>query len=80
VAALAEAMLRLGADADLRRALGRDGSRRFEERFSLYNLGRRTEAFYREVLDEWRGRCGQSPGTRPVFTDVLGDPAERSVA
>jgi len=53
--ALAMAMLRLSADADLRQTLGRQGSQRFEQRFSLYNFGRETENFYREVLDEWRG-------------------------
>ena len=58
VASLAEAMLHLGADANLRQIFGRQGLRRFEERFSLYNFGRQTENFYREVLDEWRGRCG----------------------
>ncbi len=57
---LAEAMLRLGADANLRQTLGRQGLQRFEQRFSLYNFGRQTENFYREVLDEWRGSLGVS--------------------
>jgi glycogen synthase len=58
--ALAIAMLRLSADANLRQQLGRQGLQRFEQRFSLYNFGRQTENFYREVLDEWRGRSGLS--------------------
>ena len=41
---------------------------RFEQRFSLYNFGRQTENFYREVLDEWRGRSGR---TSPAETVVL---------
>jgi len=60
VPALAEAMLYLGADANLRHTLGRQGLQRFEQRFSLYNFGRQTENFYREVLDEWRGSLGAS--------------------
>jgi glycogen synthase len=58
--ALAIAMLRLSADANLRQQLGRQGLQRFEQRFSLYNFGRQTANFYREVLDEWRGRSGLS--------------------
>lgn len=54
---LAEAMLRLGGDPGLRRAMGAQGLRRFEETFSLYNLGRQTENFYRQVLEEWHGRA-----------------------
>lgn len=53
--ALAEAMLLLGGNPNLRAALGAMGLRRFEERFCLYSLGRATERFYREVLADWRG-------------------------
>jgi glycosyltransferase involved in cell wall biosynthesis/GT2 family glycosyltransferase len=60
VPALAEAMVRIGADADLRQSLGHKGLQRFEERFSLYSFGRHTENFYREILDEWRGCRGVS--------------------
>ncbi len=79
VPALTEAMLRLGADADLRQTFGHNGLQRFEQRFSLYNFGRQTENFYREVLDEWRGRKSgvnlptaspgwlQNPINRPRF-------------
>jgi hypothetical protein len=58
---LAEAMLTLGADAGLQRRMGAAGLRRFEEAFSLYSLGRQTENFYRQVLDEWHGRSGLAP-------------------
>jgi glycogen(starch) synthase len=77
---LARAMLRLGADANLRQVLGRQGSQRFEERFSLYNFGRQTENFYREVLDEWRGSSCQFPNAQPVRANFHSDAAERSVA
>jgi glycogen synthase len=65
--ALAIAMLRLSGDAILRQKLGRQGLQRFEQRFSLYNFGRQTENFYREVLDEWRG--GLSVSNVPARTD-----------
>lgn len=61
VPALAEAMIRLGADADLRQKLGHSGLERFDQRFSLYSFGRLTENFYREVLEEWRGTLGSRP-------------------
>jgi len=80
VPALAEAMLQLGADADLRQTFGRHGLQRFEQRFSLYNFGRQTENFYREVLDEWRGRCSRVAVVKPTAVDVSSDTAERSVA
>jgi glycogen(starch) synthase len=80
VPALAGAMLRLGSDADLRQALGHEGSKRFERHFSLYSLGRETENFYREVLDEWRGHRGRFPAAMPRRVDALGDQADRSVA
>ncbi|MEJ7638761.1 MAG: glycosyltransferase family 4 protein [Singulisphaera sp.] len=60
---LAEAMLTLGANPTLRREMGAAGLRRFEEQFSLYSLGRQTENFYRQVLDDWHGRAsGFAPG------------------
>jgi len=67
VPTLAEAMLHLGADANLRQTLGRQALQRFEQRFSLYNFGRQSENFYREILDEWRGGLGVShvPTERP---------------
>jgi Glycosyl transferases group 1 len=68
VTALAVAMLRLGADADLRERLGRQGLRCFDQHYSLYNFGRQTENFYREVLKEWRG----SPGVSDVATETHG--------
>jgi glycosyltransferase involved in cell wall biosynthesis/GT2 family glycosyltransferase len=80
VLTLAEAMLRLGADARLRQALGRRGLQRFEERFSLYNLGRETENFYREVLDEWRGNSCRAPVAMTETPSAPGDAADRSVA
>jgi glycosyltransferase involved in cell wall biosynthesis/GT2 family glycosyltransferase len=55
VPALVEAMLRLVADSQLQQAFGHRGLVRFEQRFSLYNFGRESENFYRQVLDEWRG-------------------------
>ncbi|MGE3819753.1 MAG: glycosyltransferase [Isosphaeraceae bacterium] len=70
-AALAEAMLRLGASSELRQALGRAGLRRFETRFSLDILGRATEEFYREILDDWRGVRRANPG----FVQHDGPPA-----
>jgi glycosyltransferase involved in cell wall biosynthesis/GT2 family glycosyltransferase len=80
VQALAEAMLRLGGDADLQQTLGRQGLQRFEQRFSLYNFARQTENFYREVLDEWRGRSGRVPHAARAAASIPGDAAERSVA
>ena len=56
------------------------GLQRFEQRFSLYNFGRQTENFYREVLDEWRGSCCQFPNAHALRTDFHSDAAERSVA
>jgi glycosyltransferase involved in cell wall biosynthesis len=58
---LAEAMLTLGANPDLRRRMGVAGLRRFEESFSLYSLGRQTENFYWQVLDDWHGWSGRAP-------------------
>ena len=78
VPALAEAMLRLGADADLRQTFGRQGLQRFEQRFSLYNFGRQTENFYREVLDEWRGHSGRTPVAMSTAAAVSGDLTGRS--
>jgi glycogen(starch) synthase len=77
---LAEAMLRLGANADLRQALGRQGLQRFDQRFSLYNFGRQTENFYREVLDEWRGGGRRHAIATPTTAKVRIEMAERFVA
>ena len=80
VPALATAMLRLGADANLRQIFGRAGLQRFEQRFSLYNFGRQTENFYREVLDEWRGSRSRTPVAVPTTANVTIDKIERFVA
>jgi hypothetical protein len=58
---LVEAMLRLGSDPALRRQMGANGLRRFEEAFSLYSLARQTENFYRQVLEDWHGPARQAP-------------------
>ena len=74
VPSLVEAMLRMGRDPALRQSFARGALERFEERFSLYNLGRMTENFYREVLEEWHGRMysASSPiertDTAPIFS------------
>jgi len=58
---LAEAMTRLGSSPELRGRMGAAGFRRFEETFSQYTLGRRSENFYRQVIDDWHGRLDQAP-------------------
>lgn len=78
---LAEAMIRLGGDADLRRDMGARGLRRFEETFSLYSLGRQTEHFYRQVLEDWHGRSAVAPKlTQHAANDEARRDAGRSAA
>lgn len=78
IEALALAMLRLSGDAGLRRAFSQRGLERFEERFSLYNFGRQTENFYREVLEVWQGRVGQAPSAPPASASVTSPAVQRA--
>ncbi len=55
-AALAEALLRLLADRELRERMGNHGRQAVVERFGLAAMLRRTEALYEELLAE---RCGR---------------------
>jgi glycogen synthase len=80
VGTLAAAMTRLGSDAELRQTFGRHGLQRFEQRFSLYNFGRQTENFYREVLEEWRKDRSRFEVSIPREAKVSSERAERSVA
>lgn len=66
--ALAEAMLRLATDPGLRRSLGTRGLSRYERLFDLSDFGRRSEDFYRAVLEEWHGSRGRSFGSREPAT------------
>lgn len=50
-AALAAALLRLIADPELCKRLGKAGQRRWQDEFTLERAGRATLALYREVLD-----------------------------
>jgi glycogen synthase len=52
---LAAAMTTLGADEVMRAQFGEAARIRFDEHFSLYRCGVRTERFYREVLAAWDG-------------------------
>lgn len=54
VAALAAAMQRLAESGDLRRRLGQNARQRYLEHFSLGHMLDRTEAVYRQVLQEAR--------------------------
>jgi glycosyltransferase involved in cell wall biosynthesis/GT2 family glycosyltransferase len=53
--ALAEAMETLASDALARERMGAAGRSRFEAHFTVDEFARRTEAFYREVIDHWQG-------------------------
>jgi glycosyltransferase involved in cell wall biosynthesis len=50
IGALADAMDRLAADAELRRRLGRAGRRRVEEAFTLDRIAERLEGHYGSLL------------------------------
>lgn len=50
VAPLADAMLQLAADADLRRRLGEQGAQRFTEQFRHQHMTRRIRALYEKLL------------------------------
>jgi glycosyltransferase involved in cell wall biosynthesis len=52
---IAAAIVRLLTDAHLRRRLGKAGRRRIEESFSLPQLVRGSEAFYRDAIERFRG-------------------------
>ncbi|OYP30373.1 glycosyltransferase family 4 protein [Rhodopirellula sp. MGV] len=48
--ALADALIRLGADAELRQRMGREGQRRFTERFRHQSMTNQIRQIYQEVL------------------------------
>ena len=56
VAALAQALRRLHADAPLREAMGRAARARVEEHFSLEQMCARHAQLYRSLLDAGEGR------------------------
>jgi len=64
--ALASALLKLAADAGLRRRLGAAGLARFESHFTAAEFARRSAEFYREVIAHRLGEIvSEVPGTTP---------------
>ena len=74
-AALAEAILRLAADPDLRGRLGRAGAARARRDFSWTEIARRTRQAYAQALRAWeagaRDLCA-APPVRPPLPPVSG--------
>jgi glycosyltransferase involved in cell wall biosynthesis/GT2 family glycosyltransferase len=54
--ALAEAILKLLADAGLRERLGQAGRRRYEQHFTTRVMAQKTLELYRRVAGQWRSR------------------------
>jgi glycosyltransferase involved in cell wall biosynthesis/GT2 family glycosyltransferase len=51
---LAEAILKLASDSELRSRLGQAALQRFETEFSARVMAERTRSFYAEVVEEWQ--------------------------
>jgi len=64
IAALGAAVVRLGADADLRHGMGRAAARRAADRFSLEAMGRAVMEVHREAAGVAGGATGAVPGDR----------------
>jgi glycosyltransferase involved in cell wall biosynthesis len=62
---LADALLKLLDDRDMRVRFGIEGRRRAERLFSLERHVKAIEAVYGEILGESAGRRGRSPATKP---------------
>ena len=74
-ARLADAINRLGEDAGLRARFAEAGRRRVEQHFSWDAIAARTEALYREVIDNHVSRSGLShlaPGTLSRWRERAG--------
>jgi glycosyltransferase involved in cell wall biosynthesis len=67
-AALADAMLRLLAEPDLRNRMGASARRRAATCFSLERMVRQTEALYLQLLQDRRGRA-EVWASRPIAQD-----------
>lgn len=52
---LARAMIAMATDVSAGTRMGEAGRERFLAEFSIEEFARRSEAFYREVIDHWRG-------------------------